>query len=272
MTGVEVCVDEAGIAQLVMCRAEARNALSARQAELIARAATGLGHRPDVRVVVLSSSVPQFFSVGADLKERRAFDESALLAARTHSAAATRALLELAVPTIAAISGMALGGGLELALTCDVMVADATAEVGLPETGVGIIPGGGGTQLLPRRIGTGRAAELIFSGRRLSAAEAHAYGIVDVLVDDDAVTGALRLAATFATKSPTAQRNAKAALRAAQDRPLIEGLAVEDAYWRSSATSADYREGLDAFTEKRPLSWPLPAVPTSPHTPTGATA
>lgn len=269
MSGVTVSVDEAGIAQLVLCRTEARNALSADQADQITSAATELNSNPDVRVVVLSSSDPRFFSVGADLKERRGLDESGLLVAREHSTAATRALLELAVPTVAAVSGMALGGGLELALTCDVLIADGTALVGLPETGVGIVPGGGGTQLLPRKIGPGRAAELIFTGRRLSAEQAHDYGIVDILVDEDAVGAALQLAATMAAKSPIAQRNAKAALRNGQDRPLPEALSVEDGYWRSSACSVDYREGLASFAEKRPPAWPAPALENTTTT-TGA--
>ncbi|WP_197507586.1 enoyl-CoA hydratase-related protein [Mycobacterium sp. ACS4331] len=271
MSGVTVSVDAFGVAELVMCRTEARNALSTEQADQIASAAIELNSRPDVRVVVMSSADPRFFSVGADLKERRSLDEPGLLAARGHSTAATQALLDLAVPTLAAVSGMALGGGLELALTCDVVVADSTALVGLPETGVGIIPGGGGTQLLPRRIGIGRAAELIFTGRRLSAAEAHGYGIVDVLVDDDAVGAALQLATTIAAKSPNAQRNAKAALRNGQDRPLAEALSVEDGQWRSSACSADYREGLAAFAEKRPPDWPSPSLSPVPPRTTGDT-
>ena len=273
MTGVAVEVDDNGVAQLMLSRLEARNALSAQLAAAIAEAATTLRADTEVRVIVVCSADPRFFSVGADLKERQRLDGDALAVAREHSRAATRSLLALEVPTIAAISGMALGGGLELALTCDVVVADQTAVVGLPETGVGIIPGGGGTQLLPRKIGMGRAAELIFSGRRLTASEAHAYGIVDVLAEAGARPAALSLADRLAEKSPVAQRNAKAALRGGQDSPLDRALAVEDHHWRAAAHSSDYREGLAAFAQKRPPVWPPSSHPSSPagsiH-PTGA--
>lgn len=261
MSGVDLQIDDTGIAHLVMTRAEARNALSAQQAADIASAAVEISRDPRVRVTVLRSALPEFFSVGADLKERRRLDSEALMAAREHSLAATHALLSLPMPAVAAVRGMALGGGLELALTCDVIVADDTAVVALPETGIGIIPGGGGTQLLPRRIGAGRAAELIFTGRRLTAAEAHHYGIVDILADN-AEAEAVRLANVIASKSPTAQRNAKKALRGGLDRSLSDALACEDACWRESALSADYREGLAAFGEKRTPAWPTPATTT----------
>lgn len=253
----EVAVSlEAGIGRLVLDRPSLRNALSAEFARQIATAASALDADPRVRVVVLSSSSPEYFSVGADLKERARLDDDQLMTARADSVAATDALLSIGVPLIAVIRGTALGGGLELALTCDLIVADTSASLGLPETGVGIIPGGGGTQLLPRRIGGGRAAELIFTGRRLSAAEAHDYGIIDILADGDALDKALDTAAVIASKSTTAQRNAKAALRDGQALRLREALAVEDRRWRSSALSADYREGLAAFAQKRQPRWP----------------
>ncbi len=264
---VATSVDESGVAELVIDRPDARNALSAHLALGITEAATALNGNAAVRVVIVRSSCPDFYCVGADLKERAHLDEAGLMAVREHSAAATRALLGIEVPVIAAISGPALGGGLELALTCDIIVADATALIGLPETGVGIIPGGGGTQLLPRRIGTGRAAELILTGRRLDAGEAHRYGIVDHLAAD-ALTAAHQLAVAIATKSTTAQRHAKSSLRQGQGLTLPEALAVEDHHWRESARSADYREGLAAFGSKRPPRWPDSATsrPTSSDT------
>ncbi|MGE2730745.1 enoyl-CoA hydratase/isomerase family protein [Mycolicibacterium vaccae] len=265
MTGIDLHIDPAGIAHLVMTRTDARNALSRDQAVRIARAAGALNDNPAVRVAVLTSSMPEFFCVGADLKERRTLDEAGLMEARRDSWAATRALLDLSMPTVAAVRGMALGGGLELALACDVIVGDTSTVVGLPETGIGIIPGGGGTQLLPRKIGCGRAAELIFTGRRLGAEEAHRYGIVDVLDTQDAEAAAIRMAETVAAKSPAAQRNAKAAMRGGQDRLLSEALLCEDSYWRSSASSDDYREGLAAFSEKRPPVWPAPPAARTPE-------
>jgi enoyl-CoA hydratase/carnithine racemase len=249
---------DSGIGHIVMNRMAALNALSSGQAQLMAEAVRRMAEDPAVRVVVISSAVPKVFSVGADLKERRRLDDAGMMAARAPSLDMTRALLGAAVPTIAAVHGLALGGGLELALACDLLIADRTAAVGLPETGIGIIPGGGGTQLLPRKVGLGRATELILTGRRLDAVEAYRYGIVDVLADEgvSAPDCANAIAETVAARSPTAQRNAKAALRGGQGCDLYDALAVEDQLWRASAVSADYREGLAAFAEKRPAIWP----------------
>ncbi|MGV9867125.1 enoyl-CoA hydratase/isomerase family protein, partial [Rhodococcus koreensis] len=178
--------------------------------------------------------------------------------ARQHSIAATEALLAIEIPTIASVHGFALGGGLELALTCDIIVADHSAILGLPETGVGIIPGGGGTQLLTRRVGLSRASELIFTGRKIDAETAHDYGLVDILAatDQSAYEAAEELARLITCNSPVSVRNAKAALRGGIGLPLWEGLALEDTRWRASALSTDYREGLAAFLERRAPSWP----------------
>ncbi|GAA3297460.1 hypothetical protein GCM10020295_30100 [Streptomyces cinereospinus] len=147
-------------------------------------------------------------------------------------------VLELPVPTVAAVHGFALGGGFELALSCDVIVADGTAVVGLPEVSVGVIPGGGGTQLLPRRVGAARAAELIFTARRVEAAEARELGLVDVLVEDGRDRPeALALASRIAANSPVGLRAAKRALRLGHGLDLPAGLEVEDAAWRSVAFS-----------------------------------
>ena len=161
------------------------------------------------------------------------------------------------MPTIAAVHGYALGGGFELALSCDLIVADATAVVGLPEVSVGVIPGGGGTQLLPRRVGAARAAELIFSARRVEAAEAHGLGLVDELTAaGEDRTEALALAARMAANSPVGLRAAKRALRNGWGQDLRAGLEIEDAAWRSTAFSGDRAEGVAAFNEKRKPQWP----------------
>ncbi len=161
------------------------------------------------------------------------------------------------MPAIAAVHGFALGGGFELALSCDVIVADSTAVVGLPEVSVGVIPGGGGTQLLPRRVGAARAAELIFSARRVEAAEARELGLVDVLVEPGRDREeALALAARIARNSPVGVRAAKRALRLGQGLDLRAGLEVEDAAWRTVAFSGDRAEGVAAFNEKRTPDWP----------------
>ncbi|QKW29121.1 enoyl-CoA hydratase/isomerase family protein [Streptomyces seoulensis] len=245
------------VAELVLDRPKAMNAVSTDMARAIAGACAALAADRDARVVVLTSSHERAFCVGADLKERNSFSDADLMRQRPVARGAYTGVLELPMPTIAAVHGFALGGGFELALSCDVIVADRTAVVGLPEVSVGVIPGGGGTQLLPRRVGAARAAELIFTARRLEAAEAHGLGLVDQLVDEgEDRTEALALAARMAANSPIGLRAAKRALRLGQGLDLRAGLDVEDAAWRTTAFSADRAEGVAAFNEKREPAWP----------------
>lgn len=245
------------VAELVLDRTGAMNAVSTDMARSIAGACAALAADRHARVVVLTSSHERAFCVGADLKERNSFSDADLLKQRPIARGAYTGVLELPMPTIAAVHGFALGGGFELALSCDVIVADRTAVVGLPEVSVGVIPGGGGTQLLPRRVGAARAAELIFTARRLDAGEAHALGVVDQLVDEGQDrTQALELASRMAANSPLGLRAAKRALRLGHGLDLRAGLEVEDAAWRSVAFSGDRAEGVAAFNEKRTPRWP----------------
>ncbi|MFH9427036.1 enoyl-CoA hydratase/isomerase family protein [Streptomyces sp. NPDC017615] len=245
------------VAELVLDRPKAMNAVSTEMARSLAAACTALAADRDARVVVLTSSAERAFCVGADLKERNSFSDADLVRQRPVARAAYTGVLELPVPTIAAVHGFALGGGFELALACDLIVADATAVVGLPEVSVGVIPGGGGTQLLPRRVGAARAAELIFTARRVEAPEAAALGLVDQLTEaGHAREDALALAARIAKNSPVGLRSAKRALRLGQGLDLRAGLEVEDAAWRATAFSGDRAEGVAAFNEKRAPEWP----------------
>ncbi|QKW50310.1 enoyl-CoA hydratase/isomerase family protein [Streptomyces buecherae] len=245
------------VAELVLDRPQAMNAVSTEMARSIAAACEALGADRDVRAVVLTSTHERAFCVGADLKERNSFSDADLGRQRPVARGAYTGVLELPVPAIAAVHGYALGGGFELALSCDVIVADRTAVVALPEVSVGVIPGGGGTQLLPRRVGAARAAELVFSARRVAADEARELGLVDQLVDaGEARTAALELAGRIAAHSPVGLRAAKRALRLGQGLDLRAGLEVEDAAWRSVAFSGDRAEGVAAFNEKRTPRWP----------------
>ncbi|MGW1805037.1 enoyl-CoA hydratase/isomerase family protein [Streptomyces sp. NPDC002078] len=245
------------VAELVMDRPKAMNAVSTEMARSLTAACTALAGDRDARVVVLTSSHERAFCVGADLKERNSFSDADLLRQRPLTRGAYTGVLELPMPTIAAVHGFALGGGFELALSCDLIVADRTAVVGLPEVSVGVIPGGGGTQLLPRRVGAARAAELIFSARRVEAAEATELGLVDRLVDEGRDREeALALAAGIAGNSPVGLRAAKRALRLGHGLDLRAGLEVEDAAWRAVAFSGDRAEGVAAFNEKRKPEWP----------------
>ncbi|MER6687746.1 enoyl-CoA hydratase/isomerase family protein [Streptomyces minutiscleroticus] len=245
------------VAEFVLDRPKAMNAVSTEMARSIAAACEALAADRDVRAVVLTSTHERAFCVGADLKERNSLTDAELVRQRPTARAAYTGVLELPVPTVAAVHGFALGGGFELALSCDLIVADRTAVVGLPEVSVGVIPGGGGTQLLPRRVGAARAAELIFSARRVEAAEARELGLVDELVDEGrGREEALALAARIAGNSPVGLRAAKRALRLGHGLDLRTGLEVEDAAWRSVAFSGDRAEGVAAFNEKRKPQWP----------------
>ncbi len=245
------------VIELVLDRPDSHNALSTAMAREIAAATRALAADVGVRAVVVSASGEKAFCVGADLKERNEFSDADLMRQRPHFRAAFGGILDLPMPTIAAVHGYALGGGFEFALSCDLIVADETAVVGLPEVSVGVIPGGGGTQLLSRRVGASRAADLIFTARRIDAAEAHRLGILDRLVPaGQARTAALELAAQIALNSPVGVRAAKSALRRGSDVDLATGLDVEDGAWRTTAFSGDRREGVAAFNEKRPPHWP----------------
>lgn len=245
------------VAELIFDRPEALNAISTALAESITAATTELAADRTVRAVVLSSAVEKAFSVGADLKERNRLSDDELQRHRPVTRAAYNSVLDLPIPTVAAVHGFALGGGCELALSCDLIVADETAVLGLPEVSVGVIPGGGGTQLLARRLGWGRAADLIFTARRVDATEAYRLGLADRLVPTgEARTTALELATEIASRSPVGVRNAKRAMRLGLDVPLRAGLEIEDAAWRATASSGDRREGIAAFNEKRTPDWP----------------
>ncbi|MEV7072731.1 enoyl-CoA hydratase/isomerase family protein [Streptomyces sp. NPDC091972] len=249
--------EEGSVAELVLDRPKAMNAVSTEMARSVAAACAALGADQGVRVVVLTSTHERAFCVGADLKERNSFSDADLVRQRPVARGAYTGVLELPVPTIAAVHGFALGGGFELALSCDLIVADRTAVVGLPEVSVGVIPGGGGTQLLPRRVGAARAAELIFTARRVEAEEARDLGLLDRLVAaGEDRTEALALARRIAANSPVGLRAAKRALRLGQGLDLRAGLEVEDAAWRAVAFSGDRAEGVAAFNERRAPRWP----------------
>lgn len=247
----------AHVAEIVLDRPEAMNAVSTAMARAIAAATAQVAADESVRCVVLTSSHEKAFCVGADLKERNGFSDADLMEQRPIARAAYGGVLDLPVPAIAAVDGFALGGGFELALSCDVVLAGEGAVVGLPEVGVGVIPGGGGTQLLVRRVGWSRAARAIFSAARLSAAQALELGAVDEVVPaGSAREAALELARTISANSPVGLRNAKRAMRLGADVGLDAGLEIEDACWRATAFSGDRREGVAAFAEKRRPVWP----------------
>ena len=246
--------EDAGTAVLTLRRASARNALGAVLLSELEAALAELrgGGGGGARALVLCSDVPGVFCAGADLKERGGMSPAQAGAFVRRLRAAFSALAALPLPTIAAIEGAALGGGLELALACDFRVAGGGAALGLPETGLAIIPGAGGTQRLPRLIGPARAKELIFTGRRVAAEEALALGLVcRAVAPGGALAAAVALARATLAGGPVAQRAAKEAVDGGLGVDLASGLALEAGCYAQVMPTQDRLEGLLAFREKR---------------------
>jgi enoyl-CoA hydratase/carnithine racemase len=241
------------VAVLELARPEALNAISTAFARELAARLGELAADPRLRAVVLGGGGGRAFCAGADLKERNGFGDADFAAQRPVFRAMFDAVLALPMPAVAAVGGFAVGGGFELALCCDLIAADANAVFALPETGIGVVPGGGGTQLLARRIGAGRAADLLYTGRHVGYTEACAIGIVDRAAKNgaSALDTALELAGTIAANSPVAVRQAKWALRTGYGLPLAAALEVEEAAWRVAVSAPDRVEGIRAFVDKR---------------------
>ncbi len=237
-------------------RADALNAISGDLARELAETMEEVAGDRDIWAVVLRASGEKAFCVGADLKERASFTTDDYYANRAHMRRMFDSVRGLPQPSVAAIFGFALGGGFELALSCDLIVAAAGTKVGLPETRVGLLPAGGGTQLLPRRVGLARAKDIIFTGRRVDVAEALEIGVVARVVERNALDGtALDLAMEITKASPVAAQEAKRALDQAFLRSPSEALEFENEAWKKVIVSDDRAEGIAAFNEKRAPQW-----------------
>ena len=207
---------------------------------------------PEVRVVIIVGAGPKAFCAGADLKERASLSEMQVREFIFTIRNLFTFIEYLNKPVIAAVNGIALGGGAELALACDIRIASATAALGLTETRLAIIPGAGGTQRLPRLIGRGKAKELIFTGRRVEAQEALQIGLVNKVCPPETLLDECRaMAGMICEAGPIAVQQAKYAINYGLEADLHTGLAIEsNAYWVTVPT-ADRLEGLAAFGEKR---------------------
>lgn len=244
------------IATVTLDRPQALNAISGAVADELAAAFGDVAADPEVWVMVLRASGDRAFCVGADLKERAAFSLADFRANRTQMFGMFAALRGVPQPTIAAVFGYTLGGGFELALSCDLMVAAEETLLGLPEATVGLLPAGGGTQLLTRSVGEARAKELIFTGRRFDSREGEAMGLICRVAPRASVDGeALLLAAAVCKASPVAVRSAKTAIEAALGSSMAEGIERENGEWSTVVESRDRSEGIAAFNEKRPPRW-----------------
>ena len=239
--------DRVGIARLN--RPEARNALSPELMNTLCEIVEAWDADPEVRCIVIAGG-DDWFAAGGDIKAmaKRTLAETLT----TPSARFWPRLAALRTPLVAAVSGYALGGGCELALACDMVVASETAEFGQPEIMLGIIPGGGGTQRLARVMGKQRAMELVLTGRRIGAAEARELGIVTRLAAPDGwLDAALELADRVAERPPLAVRLGKQAVLAAEETALSAGLDQERRLYELAMATEDRVEGMNAFMEKR---------------------
>jgi len=208
--------------------------------------------RRALRCVVLTGKGDKAFCAGADLKERARMSDDDVHAFHVALRQALRGIESAPQVFVAALNGAALGGGLELALACDLRIVAPGAELGLPEVGLGIIPGGGGTQRLPRAIGVARAKDLILTGRRVGAAEALALGLVSrVSAPDKLREDALALAEQVARNAPVSLRQAKRAVDGGLSLPIEEALDLEHRMYQDCVGTKDRVEALRAFAEKR---------------------
>nr|ABC33867.1 3-hydroxybutyryl-CoA dehydratase [Rhodococcus sp. T104] len=205
-----------------------------------------------VKVVVVRSDIPGFFAAGADIKHMSAVDAESFTAYGDRLRSALDRLASADRISIAAVDGLALGGGLELAMACTLRVGGADAKFGLPEVKLGLIPGAGGTQRLPRLVGRGHALDIMLSARQVLAPEAHAIGLIDRLVEAGAATeAALALATELCTMSLPAQRAVIRTVDASFDTPLEEGFRFEVAQEQDLFENGEAKEGITAFLEKR---------------------
>lgn len=246
-----------GIAVFAMCRPKAKNAFSKKMVQSFAEAVEIVKFDKQIRTLIVRSAVPGIFCAGADLKERATMSPEDVGPFVSKLRSMVTEIHHLPMPTIAAMDGAALGGGLELALACDMRIASTNAKMGLVETRLAIIPGGGGTQRLPRIVGPSIAKELIFTARVIDGAQAGKIGLVNHAVEqnetgDAAYLRAKELAREIASQGPVALRMAKIAINRGIEVDLDSGSKFEEAFYAQIIPTKDRLEGLRAFKEKRP--------------------
>lgn len=245
------------VALVTIAREPVRNALSSAVVAEIAAALRAVEGDDALRVAVITGAGDRAFAAGADIGELRALpggDAARRFTEETHQV--WQFVARMRKPVIAAINGFALGGGLELAMACDIRLAADTARLGLPEINLGIIPGWGGTQRLPRLAGSGAAKLLALTGDMIDAHEALRLGLVDRVTPAAELQGAaLGLARQIAGKAPLAVAAIKQAINRGLEMPLAEGSLYEAALFGGIAATDDAREGTTAFLEKRQASW-----------------
>ena len=249
-----VDVDQRGnVVVWTIARESRMNALSRPTLKAFGKLAREARDNPSIRAIIITGQGEKAFCAGADLKERQGMSDADVRAQVDLYRSELGPIDRSPVPVIAALNGVAFGGGLELALICDLRVAAPHVTLGLPETTLGIIPGAGGTQRLPRIVGEARAKEMILLGARLDAQTALAWGIVNrvCVAGKNVVEDAIEWIAPIANGAPIAQAAALAAIDASFDAPLEHGLLLETHEYGKTLASEDRREALKAFSEKR---------------------
>ena len=246
---VELTRDGAA-AVITLNRPEALNALSFKIVAEIGDAINDATNS-DARILIFTGAGDKAFCAGADIKELREQDTNSMRAAMGEGQAIFSKLDTIPIPSLALINGYAFGGGLELALACTLRVATPNAKMGLPEIKLGIIPGYGGTQRLPRLVGEGRALEMIMSGRTVDALEAERIGLIHKIVSEDGMAGALEFAGMITCFSRPILEYAREAVMTALDNPIAAGLKIERDLNLLAFNTNDCREGMAAFEEKR---------------------
>jgi enoyl-CoA hydratase len=242
------------VALVTIDRPDALNALSFGLLDELSAALDALDADPACRAIVLTGAGERAFAAGADIREL-ATETPTSLAAGNRFAVWDR-IAAVGTPLIAAVRGFALGGGCELAMSCDMIVAGEDAQFGQPEIRIGVMPGAGGTQRLTRAIGKARAMEMILTGRMMGAREAEAHGLITRVVPSEAtLDAALELATVVASQAPLAARAAKQAVQQADEMSLSAGIEHERREFFLLFATDDQTEGMAAFDEKRPATW-----------------
>lgn len=249
-SGIAVEESGEGIVQIRLDRPERLNALGVDMVDALQRAIARAIAKPSR--VLLVRGTGRAFCAGADLKERQSMDAGSRTTHNRAINAFVDALAGAPMPTICVINGLAMGGGCEIALACDLRYAAEDAQIGLTEARIGAIPGAGGTQRMPRVVGASRALELMLTGEPISGMHAAAIGLVNAAVPADKIDAHVeRIARLIASRSPHGEQTIKRLVHRGIEGTLAEGLAQERAALRQILTSADYAEGLAAFAEKR---------------------
>lgn len=241
------------IGQITLNRPEAANALNTQMGQELSEAFSNWqNYLPNARVLILTGRGDRAFCAGADLKERRGMDKRAWEKQHQAFESALAALGDVPVPVIAAVNGAAVAGGLELALACDFIVAAGHAIFAFTEATLGIMPGLGGTQRLPRAIGSRKAKQMLFTGKPITSAQAREWGLVNEVANREYVLGeTLAIAELIAANAPLAIRAIKSALQRGTETNLAEGLDIEMQHYSSLIDTEDRMEGINAFNEKR---------------------